>query len=743
MTAQNQQLDLAQYQQRYRIIASVRFMIVCILIVSASALAGLSLGFVSMVPAMMLGLFVRDESIRACLALLVGWFTGTAVVWVNSLLWAQVPPISLLFNMIGLFVFAYWIAQCMRVRWHDVAFPLSAALGILTGVFGDVGGAEEGVTAASGWLSELPLGTLIFCIFVMALWPFPKRQDFSDLINAIRGECANSLRMMGDQIAANAAIESVPERLNLKSFSDVEHLLDLNAGKFANHMEERERITAQLSQLSDIFTDVRYIQCTLENLPGQGFDETVRDALATVMAGLADEIEQINTLDLEPSFALLGEAEKHLLTLARDGGDSPETLNLQRLSVRIAGFVIAAKALSDRLSTDQSSSASKTAPSREVPTQDGWFMHDSLKAALKLVIGVLLGLTLVVATDVPANTYLVFTILIILSQPNLGRAHNRVRLWFPGVIIGSIWALLGVVTLSSLPYFGLYLLWFLPGLFLAGYLGFGPDRTSFMGMQVVCGMSAIMGLAIFPSETVLFAESRTLSAVLGALVALSVYHSLWPIHPALQLRDSLAQRLRTMARFVERLGSIGSQEETLTALKDLDPELEQLRAQIQADIGLLDDFGSMMSKTVKPAYDYPVMLREVGLMSLQLWCLLQASQLRRTDLEAQAGLQPLALISIELSEVLCWIAAQMESSATPQRQELQAMVNPLHLRLRDTRMSIQYGESPAEKEVSDYAINSIAVMLIHLTHLADAMTSSLRPDTEQQGNDSPLEPAKI
>ncbi|MEM9257631.1 MAG: hypothetical protein AAGA91_19500, partial [Pseudomonadota bacterium] len=129
----NDLADLAQLQAQFRIIGTLRFTAVCILIILFSALAGLSIGFVSMVPAMMLGLFIRDESIRASLALLVGSFLGALLVWLSSALWAQMQPLYVFVTMLWLFVFGYWIAQCMRGRWQDVAFPLSAALTLLTG----------------------------------------------------------------------------------------------------------------------------------------------------------------------------------------------------------------------------------------------------------------------------------------------------------------------------------------------------------------------------------------------------------------------------------------------------------------------------------------------------------------------------------------------------------------------------------------------------------------------------------
>ncbi|MEM9257536.1 MAG: hypothetical protein AAGA91_19000, partial [Pseudomonadota bacterium] len=76
-------------------------------------------------------------------------------------------------------------------------------------------------------------------------------------------------------------------------------------------------------------------------------------------------------------------------------------------------------------------------------------------------------------------------------------------------------------------------------------------------------------------------------------------------------------------------------------------------------------------------------------------------------------------------QLLSWVAEQMASSATPRRDQVQAMIAPLHQRMREFRLNA--AGSGATTEAADYTINSIAVLLVHLIHVVDAMDGPAQP----------------
>ncbi|MEM9359065.1 MAG: FUSC family protein [Pseudomonadota bacterium] len=709
-------MTFLEHQHRLRIIRALRFTVLCALIVSTNAIAGMSIGIATLVPAMMLSLFLKDESIASSLSLLMGVIVGVQFVFLNTYFWAQLPLFYLLSSLSVLVVLGYWIGQATRGRWRFLPFPLGACLSISSATFSAIGGAQNGIEAASIWLEEVPIGMLLFWVVLIGVWPSPTARDLTKIVSAIESDCALMLRGMAQLVLEAESVSKFPSPLVLKDFRDTARLLKVNKTKFDGGEQGYKDLLNTLDRLFSYFADIQYIQRSLEDLPNPGLPSKVRKAVSVVISALSDQMEKGTRQDLSTAFEVLENEENKLMSAANSD------IGSRRIASRLSSFNVAAKSLQKRISTtDRSEIFSQSLDSTANTENKVLIEADSLKASLKLVIGVLLGLLLIEVTNLPASAYLVVAILVVLSQPNAGRAHLRVRLWFPGVVLGSLWAIIGLSVLSLLPHFGVYLVWYLPGLFVAGYLGSGPDRYAFMGMQTVAGMATIMGMAAFPSQTFLFAEERVLGACIGFMVSLCVYHLLWPIHPAVELRKSIAVNLKKMAELVSLLSQISLAPEKANLVAEIHGRTASLKAQIEDDFGLLSDFSFMITRKVHPNYNYRRLTQELGFMFSQLWNLSHSISLMQNEKGRASACTAVEAVKEELTEVLEDIAARIEMSKYARTDEFEPTIRDIKEQLISLQDRTFLDASQNSKEELAYGTNVIRLFSLHILRFVDAM----------------------
>lgn len=708
-------------------IRTLRFTLVCAVIISVTALAGLSTGIMTLVPAIVLCLFLRDESFLTSSLLLLGIVCGALVVLVNNFFWAQVPLLYLVFGIFFFGLLSYWIAQCMRGRWGYVAFPLGMSISLLVGLFSEIAGAQTSVNAAFLWLTEVPIGTVIFWIILIGIWPAPTARDLEDLVDAVERECATLLRNSADPILNGRDIALYPLTLGPKYFGDLTRLINIQSSKFRRE-KDKAALLLKLHKLSSIFSDIRYIQRSFVDLPDPGLSTEARKAAAEIVLALSEQIETRSPQDLDDAYRAIGKAEKALSASPSDDD------NARRLSGRLAGFSVAAQSLLRSLTTPHDPPAS-TAPT--VPKTKGQVFQlqtDSLKAATKSIIGVLLGIGFILLTDLPASAYLVIAILIILAQPNMGRAHARVRLWFPGAIAGSLWAIMGLLLLSYLPHFGIYLLWFLPGLFISGYLGLGPDRVSYVGVQFVAGMATIMGMAAYPTETILSAEARILGACVGFIIALAVYSFIWPTHPAQLLRLSLANNLRDLAALLKRLTEAGAEPLNAERVADINQRIAALKAQIESDFSLLFDFSFVLSRNVRPPYDYNKIMLGVGWIFGQSWSLRHSPLLSEDKLARDAILKPVTTLEPSLTSILNDVADLLERGEGSQFEDFRTRILAIKAKLRTLHSQAKELPTRTERENAEYGANTMGQFTLRIMEVIDGIDlskASQAPKTAQ------------
>lgn len=716
--------DLESLLERSRTILALRFTVLTLAIFIAAAVLGLSTGIVSIVPAILLVLFLKDERFVAGFGLVAGVLFGGIVVLVLSRFLSQLPLLFLIACLSLIFVFSYTASQSQRGRMNMLPFSVAVLLCIACALFSEISGAESGVDAARIWLVELPVGTVLLWVILGGLWPAPSAADLDNLVHATRRECAVLLRKAIAPVRSGVATFFVPSRVSLVFLGDLTRTVNLNAAKFRNGPISHAHMIDRLESLAQIYTNIRYMQRAFEDLPQPGLSPEARTAAADIMAAYAERIEggpgEDMTTELE---TIRHEEQRHAASAGKD-------LASLRIAARLSGFVVAANALDTSIAAYDRPQAAPAvlpvAPPAEKATPH--LMVDSLQTAIKIVLGVMTGLVVFMISGLPASAYLVVAILIVLIQPNLGKAHLRFRLWFPGVVFGSLWAVLGIMVLSLLPYFAVYLVWLLPGLLLAGYLGVGPDRVAYVGIQIVAAMSVILGMAVYPADNVISAESRILGAVIGFMVSLSIYHVVWPAHPATLLRQNLCRNLRNLFEILSRISQVEADIRDPEKEAALSKQVAALKLEIQSNVGLLYDISYMLTARLRPAYDYRALCHQLGLIYMQIWCLEQALALMGDVERRQTILAPIAAAAEPLARLSEDLADRLELGRNASSAAMEQSMEAVRTQLATFRDEIASQSDPQRREDTQYGINAMGMMMYHLNIFADGMDFSERAD---------------
>ncbi len=709
--------DLQTLLNRQRVIQSVRFTLVATATLIVAALVGVSTGILAVVPAITLVLFLKDETFAASSALLAGALFGTAYVLLISHFWAQVPGMFLVFSLIAIFAMSYWAAQGIRGRWSYIAFPLSGVLTVLSALFADMTGADNAVDVALVWAIEMPVGVVTLWIILIGLWPSPTGQDLGRLIGAARGECASLLRQTIAPVAQGLPETYAPGRIHLKFFDDLARTVNLNAGRLKTGPFSRDILISRLESLSLMYANIRYVQRSFENLPEPGLSTEARRAVTDIISALALRVDGRPGADTTAAIETIRREQQNY------AADAKDDLTARRVAARLAGFTVAVDAVNQDIAAFDNPQPPQDEPSIPPERSALGFEIDSLQAAIKIVIGVLIGMLVFMATNLPASAYLVIIIIIVLVQPNLGRAHLRLRLWFPGVLFGSLWAMVGLLVLSLLPHFGIYLAWLLPGLFLAGYLSMGPDRVAYVGIQIAASMATILGMTVFPVDNVASAEARIVGATVGFLIALSVYHFIWPLHPANLLRQNIVLNLRDLSNLISRIGQVEAEERDKKKEAQLAQEVTALKLRIQADFGLLYDISYMLGARTRPNYDYHALSHQVGLMYQQVWCLHQVLVAEQEVERRRRILAPILAAGKPLSAVFADLANRLDQRLGATAEDIQEPILAARDQARTFLDELASYADPRDQRDPEYGVNTVSIMLYHLNLFADAMNT--------------------
>lgn len=146
----------------------------------------------------------------------------------------------------------------------------------------------------------------------------------------------------------------------------------------------------------------------------------------------------------------------------------------------------------------------------------------------------------------------------LVANPNVGASSEKIALRISGALLGGFFAL--VLSLFVVPHIdtivGL-LITIAPVFFLAGWIAAGPERSSYIGVQMVATFCLGFLGHFGPSTDLVEIRDRTVGILVGAVVSGLVYTLIWPESETGTLRRKLADMIDQLGRLQARPGRDG------------------------------------------------------------------------------------------------------------------------------------------------------------------------------------------
>ena len=717
--------SLLKEMHRLRVIGALRLMLTLLLCVVIAAAFNTTTGIVSLAAPLVMMIFMHDESLRGGLDLIFGSLLGSAFFLTSASLFFQAHVLFLAANLAAILVLSYWAAQGIRGRWPSPFAAVFAILNIAGAAFASISGVDLGINATINWFHEITIGVLCAWFVLIGLWPSPRARDLDRICDGIQAECARLLRDLALRVAEDRPMTYRPSPVSLIFIGNMLQQIDSLKWRLANVHPNHEALRRRLAGLGHLYVNTRFTARAMEKVPASSLRPETRKALIDLLSGIADQIADAPSGDIEGPRALIRARSRSL-------GSSPERPDSagNRLSVKLAAISNSTDALIgdlERLAT-RGTHPMPIPSARAAKQSAARFQLDSGRAAIKMTLGILLGLSLHLLPMIPAGTYLVLGIIIVLAQPNLGRSHLRVRLWFPGVLGGTIYSLVGLALVSLVPHFGLLLAWLALGFLIGGYFGAGPDRVAYAGLQFCLGMAIILGMAAFPISSIIVAEERVIGAILGFAIALIIAHGIWPEDPARQLRLRFAHNLRALA---EVLRAIDRHDDgRSSALRE---QVIGLKHDVQAGFGLLYDVSYLLTKRLRPSYDYQGIAHALGALYVQVWSLYETLGTTRDSAQRDVILDVLEGSERRITEAIDNLAGHIEKGEVTDNTAFIVALQSLSQDLTAQNVVAISGLDEDARWRWRFGLNTVQEIIHELTLIArytDTMQSQTAPNTK-------------
>ncbi|MCL6285596.1 FUSC family protein [Ruegeria sp. 2012CJ41-6] len=696
-----------------------------VLCIALAALLGAQTGVFVIFPVLVIAFLMHDESPKAGFLLVAGSALGTVISFGTIDLFLTARPLFMLATLIVTCILGYWAAQGFRGRWPGAFAAFFANLIVVGAAFAAIGGAKLGEQVAFYWTLEIVLGLAVTWLVMLCLWPAPSTRDLDNLCSGIAQECAVLLDRTADRLTAGQVISYHPSPVSLMNFGKWRHQVDCLKWRYRGEQQQYDAVRQRMRNLMLAYVNVRHMERTLQDMPQGDEVAKVCAAMNSVLRGLAQGMKDpagLGGLD-----APLRVIDRHRI-IAAENLQEPD-IELRRLPSKLAAFTTAVRELQENLMALADPEMSEVPiPVEPSPAgQTAWIAQDSAKAALKLTLGVAVALLLHLSSFVPAGAYLVLGLVVVMVQPNLGKSHLRVRLWFPGVLAGSAYSLLGLGLISVAPHFPLLLAWLATGFLIGAYIGAGHDRISYSGFQICIGIAVILGTAAFPVATVVPAEERVLGAVLGFVVALVIGQNLWPEHPADMLRKNVADNLRALTPALQRISSAKDPDPAM-----LNAHLLRLQTDVQTDFALLYDFSYMLRGKIRAKYDYGGMTHATGNMFHQMWTLHQALQRIKDPEISRAMIAPTTGALEQVGLLVEALADELSAGRALEDGTIRARLAALDVAIEEVKsMPIKAGESQRAWLFGVNFIREMRHQLALVVTSIEAENTPILPDTSK------------
>ncbi|WP_298774834.1 hypothetical protein [uncultured Shewanella sp.] len=590
-----QSRSLHRYMLKMRLFNALRATLIFLLIILFATFFQLPLTLFAIYPALFLMFYSKDESYTAGTSLVCGVLLSVLLMSVCINLFSQQPYLFFFFSLLITFAQAYWVAETMRNRWPHQITAIFSIIVTVTIVFTASSTYETTEGFATQWLVQFMIGLVILWFITQLVWPLPKSLDVLEAYSGLIEEYIFLLKQNTEAFLRQETIERIPVTITLSMLHDLELLIKTRKNHLSHEIPHFQVLLIQFNALSHLMVNIRLIETVLIRFNDKEIDIDARRQVGFEMMSLVRRLDVVMYCCLANKFpreefvldSVKSEAEHEIKIPYKFSGiyvhicaaDKNISVLMDSLNKEVdheAYLIMNRKNIKDNLN-------------RDVKT----LQLDSLKSAIKMMLAITLALLIhIFLINVPASSYLVISIVVMLAQVNLGGIHLRLPLWIFGVVTGATYSILGIFIISAQDHLILLIVWMAAGFLFGSYLAAGSAKTAYAGVQFCIGMTMTFGSQALPLSPPDETFGRLIGALIGFSISFLVAHFVWPQEPRQQFRDSAANILIEAKGFLLKLIEFNNGE-----VDEIEKQFNQVRYSLQSNLVLINDYSHTFHKS--------------------------------------------------------------------------------------------------------------------------------------------------
>ena len=527
--------------------------IICVII---AAFWHLQDSFFSVITVLLImGLYANHAVVKG-LERFVGSFIGVALGILFSDLSFELPPIFFISLTISLFVCMYFFAE-NRFAYAAIQCAIMIAVTMITA--GELLKLDLGIPIHR--VVGIGVGVIVAWLILNFVWPPKTKEELDITLSDVFRECGELFQ--GLKKLDPSSSKNVSSALSVDTCTHLLTLITLSKNEQKNRAFPEDLYIKLVAYCNDVFLNIEFLRETLHK--GQPFliEEDISskinaifDSLSEHLQGLGEAIGQKRKVDTvnEELHQSIASLEACYTTMRA----TKEMVDWQYTDILAFGALISTfKGIANELekmtviyNKIQESELYDKLVHRKLPRRrdveekiqkEKFAIHiESVRQSVKCTLAVILVMFVCFYFNYPGVFPAVFTALIITAQANLGQAHLKERLRFLGCLVGAIYGFLGLVIITQIPHFVIFLSVLFLGLFLAAYISTGSERVAYGGVQAGFVLPIMLMISDGPIGSLDPAVYRLISIVMGGAISLLVLRFIWPVHPIKQLREKLS-----------------------------------------------------------------------------------------------------------------------------------------------------------------------------------------------------------
>jgi multidrug resistance protein MdtO len=279
--------------------------------------------------------------------------------------------------------------------------------------------------------------------------------------------------------------------------------------------------------------------------------ETERLALALLAWPMIAQADQIRAA-LAPCAEAFRAAERSLRTNAPVAADTPAPAAADDAAMPLAAAIARASAAIFLALNHPPASQTKAAKAaRRLISAEAARNPDTARFALKVTLAVMLSYAAENLLDWPGIHTCVVTCFFV-SLGTVGESLHKATLRISGALIGGALGIATILVLMPLmTNLGDLLLALAAVTLLAGWVANGSERISYAGWQIGLAYYLTVLQGYGPTLDMQTARDRVIGIVLGNLIVLAVFTTLWPVHVAQAMRRHVADAIGALAALMK------------------------------------------------------------------------------------------------------------------------------------------------------------------------------------------------